>query len=343
MHEGRSHANRFRQIVTILFLWAILLTLTVAIASAKSLSFLDGQIQVYPAQREGDRILIPFSQPPPDNEEVLLLGPRSKLIPLKLLQQETILPQSMAHPRPHYVYGLTEGELLGTRAQFLVVAGKGITGLLKWNADDTMSGKLEVESSVRNQLLANLSTGPMSSMPDNANTLLSLDDIKISAGLMSSNSANQLTDHSCVKPDKGFAITSRQVLISRELKERIYYVQEAKILETVVLQSTPDKIFGGTRYSGPSMKEMVGIIKPDNSCRTLASATSDGYGLYAKGSLTPVGPISGIMELSTGEFTERWLVLKSAMREIWGYTFIELLPMPLTREPKWRFLLEDRG
>lgn len=345
MYKRMDHTVSIRQIVFILLLWAISLTLAVAIAAAESLSFLDGQIRFYPAQREGDRILIPFAQPPPNNEEVLLLGHRTKLIPLKRLQQKTTQPQSMAHSRPHYVYGLTEGDLSGARAQFLVAAGKGITRLLKWTADDAMSGKLEwmTDSDVRDRLLAKLSTGPMSSMQDNANTMLSLEDIKTSTGPLSSDSAKQLTAGSCMTPDNGFVITGRQVLMSHELKTRIFYVQQELLLQGAILQSTPDKIFGGNKYGGPSMKEIVGIIEPDNSCRTLVSVTSDGYGLYAKGSLTPVGPISGIVELSTGGPTERWLVLKSAMREVWGYTFVELLSMPLNREPKRRFLPEDRG
>ena len=91
------------------------------------------------------------------------------------------------------------------------------------------------------------------------------------------------------------------------------------------------------------MKEIVGMIGSEDSCRILAYNTSDGYGLQNSGSSEPVGPIFGIMELSTGRATERWLVLRSAMRQVWGYTFIELPSRPWNRQPKRRFLLEDRG
>ncbi|NGZ10284.1 MAG: hypothetical protein CV088_13000 [Nitrospira sp. LK70] len=343
MHGRMHHTNRLGRIVAILLLWAFSLTLAVAIAAAESLNFLDDQIRFYPAQREGDRILIPFDQPPADNEEVLLLGHHTDLIPLKRLQQEPIKPQSMTHPRPHYVYGLTAGRLLSTREQFLVAVGKEITPLLKWTADDSMSGKRQasMDREVTDQLLAKLSSGPMSSMPDNADTSLSLEDIAISTGLMSSDSAKQLAASSCVKPDKGFEITGRQILTAQDSMATVFYLQQELLLQGALLQSTPDKIFGGNNYSGPSMKEVVGIVEPGGSCRILASATSDGYGLYTNGSLMPVGPISGIIALSTGQSIEKWLVLKSSMAAVWGYTFIDL-SMPLSREPQRRFLREDK-
>jgi len=275
-----------RQVVTILLLWTISFILAVAMADAETVSFLDGQIRFYPAQQEGDRILIPFAQPPSGNEEVLLLYHQTDLFHLSRLQKEAIMPKAMAHPRPHYVYGLTEGRLSDTRAQFLVAVGKRITSLLKWNAADAMSGDL-------------------SAIP-------------------------------CMKPDKGFAITGFQVLISKELNATVYYLQE----ET--LNFTPDMI-DEVDNSGISMKEIVGMVESEDSCRVLAYNTSDGYGLQNSGSSEPVGPISGIMELFTGQSTERWLVLRSAMREAWGYTFIELPSKPLNREPKRRFLLEDKG
>ena len=138
-------------------------------------------------------------------------------------------------------------------------------------------------------------------------------------------------------PDKGFVITGLQVLISEELNAKVYYLQEE------IRQSTSDMMIDEDEHSGISMKEIVGVVESEDSCRILAYNTSDGYGLQNSGSLEPVGPIFGIMELSTGRATERWLVLRSAMRQVWGYTFIELLSRPLNREPKRRFLLEDRG
>ncbi len=339
--------DNLRQAISILLIWPISLLLTAALADAESLSFLDGQIRFYPAQREGDRILIPFVHPPADDEEVLLLGHRTDLIPLKRLQQETIKPQSVVHPRPHYVYGLAEGQLSGTRAQFLVAAGKRVTRLLKWNADDAMSGKHNwiMDPAVSGKLLARLSSGPMSSMHDNANTNLSLEDIKASTGPLSSASATQLTTNACMKPDEGFVITERQVLTSQEFKTTVFYLQQELLLQEAILQSTPDKIFGRNSYGGTSMKEVVGTVESEDSCRILASNTSDGYGIYTSRALKPVGPIAGIIELSTGRSIERWLVLKSAMEALWGYTFIDL-SMPLNRvnrEPKRRFLLEERG
>lgn len=284
--EEIAPTSSLRQVVSILLLGMISLLLAVSIVEAETLSFFDGQIRLYPAQREGDRILIPFAQPPSGNEEVLLLYHQTDLFHLSRLQKETIMPKAMAHPRPHYVYGLTEGRLSDTRAQFLVAVGKRITSLLKWNAADAMRGG-------------------QSASP-------------------------------CMKPDKGFAITGLQVLISKELNAKMYYLQEE------ILPSTPDMI-DEVDNSGISMKEMVGMVEREDSCRVLAYNTSDGYGLQNSGSSEPIGPISGIMELSTGRSTERWLVLRSAMREVWGYTFIELPSRPLNREPKRRFLVEDRG
>lgn len=283
---GIAPRSRLRQVVSILLLGMIPLFLGVRIVDAETLSFLDGRIRFYPAQQEGNRILIPFAQPPSGNEEVLLLYHQTDLFHLSRLQKEAVMPKAMAHPRPHYVYGLTEGRLSDTRAQFLVAVGMKITSLLKWNAADVMSGD-------------------QSATP-------------------------------CMKPDKGFAITGLQVLISKELNTTVYYLQE----ET--LNSTPDMI-DEIDNSGISMKEMVGMVESEGSCRVLAYNTSDGYGLQNSGSSEPVGPISGIMELSMERSTERWLVLRSAMREVWGYTFIELPSKPLNREPKRRFLLEDRG
>ncbi|MDF0673460.1 MAG: hypothetical protein P0120_03810 [Nitrospira sp.] len=276
-----------RQAVSILLLWTISLLLAVAMADAETLSFLDGQIRLYPAQQEGDRILIPFAHPPAPNEEVLLLYHRTDLYHLTRIQEETIMPKSMAHPRPHYVYGLTEGRLSDPQAQFLVAVGKGITSRFKWKASDAMS--------------------------------------------------SYQTASSCMTPDKGFVITGLQVLISEEWNAKVYYLQEE------IRKSTSDMMIDEDDHSGISMKEMVGMVESENSCHVLAYNTSDAYGLQNSGSLEPVGPIFGIMELSTGRSTERWLVLRSAMREVWGYTFIELPLRPLNREPKRRFLLEDRG
>ncbi|BFU90542.1 MAG: hypothetical protein NTAFB01_17290 [Nitrospira sp.] len=286
-YEGMDPTGSLRQVVSILLLWTISLLLAVATADAETLSFLDGQIRLYPAQREGNRIFIPFAQPPAPNEEVLLLYHRTDLFHLSLIQKETIMPKSMAHPRPHYVYGLTEGRLSDPQAQFLVAVGKGITSLLKWKASDAMSSDQSASS--------------------------------------------------CMTPEKGFVITGLQVLISEELNTKVYYLQEE------IRQSTSDMMIDEEEHSGISMKEVVGMVESEDSCRVLAYNTSDAYGLQNSGALEPVGPIFGIMELSTGRSTERWLVLRSAMREVWGYTFIELPLRPLNREPKRRFLLEDRG
>ncbi len=286
-NDGTDPTGNLRQVVSILFLWTISLLPAVPTADAETLSFLDGRIRFYPAQREGDRILIPFSQPPAHNEEVLLLHHQTDLFHLNRLQNETIMPKSMAHPLPHYVYGLTEGRLSDPQAQFLVAVGKDITSLLKWKASDSMSSHQSASS--------------------------------------------------CMTPDKGFVITGLQVLISEKLDAKVYYLQEE------IRQSTSDMMIDEDEHSGISMKEIVGMVESEDSCRILASNTSDAYGLQNSGSLEPVGPISGIMELSTGRSTERWLVLRSAMREVWGYTFVELLPRPLNREPKRRFLLEDKG
>ncbi|HJT18876.1 MAG TPA: hypothetical protein VJ746_00305 [Nitrospira sp.] len=251
------------------------------------MSFLDGQIRFYPAQRQGDRILIPFAQPPAENEEVLLLYHHTDLLRLRPLQKETVTPKEMTNPRPHYVYGLAEGRLSDTRAQFLVAVGKRITSLLRWNATDAMSVTQSASS--------------------------------------------------CMAPDNGFAITALQVLSSEELNTKVYYLQEE------ILRSTSDMMLDEDKHSGISTKEIVGMVESEDACHVLAYHTSDAYGLMNRGTSEPVGPISGIIELSSGRSTERWLVLRSARQEVWGYTFIELLPLPWSRDPKRRFLLEDKA
>lgn len=286
-YNGMDPPGSLRQAASILLLWAISLLLAVAIADAETVSFLDGRIRFYPAQVEGDRILIPSAQLPAGNEEVLLLYHKTDLLHLRLLQKETVLPKAMAHPLPHYVYGLTEGRLADPKAQFLVAVGMEISSLLQWKAADAMRSEQSAST--------------------------------------------------CMIPDKGFVITGLQVLISKELNAKVYYLQEE------IRESTSDMTLDGDENSGASMKEIVGMVESEDSCRVLAYNTSDAYGLQNSGSLEPVGPITGIMELSTGRSTERWLVLRSAMREVWGYTFVELLPRPLKRGPKRRFLLEDRG
>lgn len=274
-------------VVPLLLFLTISLLLTSAFVDAESLGFLDGQIRFYPAQRRDDRILIPFTQPPAENEQVLILYHHTDLFHLRRLQKETVTPKEMARLRPHYVYGLAEGRLSDPRAQFLVAVGKGITSLLRWKADDAMSGT-QVASE-------------------------------------------------CMAPDKGFVITGLQVLTAEELNAKFYYLQEESLPSAVAKMIDEDK------GSGTSMKEIVGMIGPEGICHVLAHNTSDAYGLQNRGTSEPVGPISGIIELSAGRSTERWLVLRSARQEVWGYTFIEILPLPWNREPNRRFLLEDRA
>jgi len=286
--DQRSDAMLLRgygYVVPLLLFLTISLLLPSASVDAEFLGFLDGRIRFYPAQRRGDRILIPFTQPPAENEEVLLLYHHTDLFPLRRLQQETVTPKEMAKPRPHYVYGLAEGRLSDPRAQFLVAVGKGITSLLRWKADDAMSG-------------------PQLASP-------------------------------CMTPDNGFVITGLQVLTAEELNAKFYYLQEES-------QPSVDKMFDKDKESGTSMKEIVGMVGPEGICHVLAYNTSDAYGLQNKGTSEPVGPISGIIDLSAGQSTERWLLLRSARQEVWGYTFIELPPLPGSREPKRRFLLEDK-
>ena len=283
MMEGRLQAAS--QVVSLLLLWTISLLLAVSFVGAESLSFLDGHIRFYPAQRKGDRILIPFTQPPVENEEVLLLYHHTDLLHLRRLQKETFTPKEMAKLRPHYVYGLREGQLSDPRAQFLVAVGKRIASLLRWKAVDAMSGTQVVSE--------------------------------------------------CMAPDQGFVITGLQVLVAEELNAKFYYLQEESLPASVDKMIDEDK--------ATSMKEIVGMVGPEGLCHVLAHHTSDAYGLNNTGTPEPVGPVSGIIELSTGRSTERWLVLRSARQEIWGYTFIELLPLPWSREPKRQFLLEDRA
>jgi hypothetical protein len=285
--DAMSATARLGHAVPLLLLLTLSLLVAVSFVGAESLSFLDGQIRFYPAQREGDRILIPFTQPPAENEEVLLLYPLTDLFHLRRLRKETITPKDMTNPRPHYVYGLAEGRLSDPRTQFLVAVGKGITSLLRWQAVEAMNGDR-------------------------------------SAG-------------TCTEPDKGFAVTALQVLASEKLKATFYYLQEER------LRSTIDTMVDEDKNSEISTKEIVGMVRPEGSCHVLAYNTSDVYGLHNTGAPEPVGPISGLIELSAGRSTERWLVLRSGRHEVWGYTFIELLPMPLNREPKRRFLLEDRA
>ena len=285
--ERTDRTGTLRQVVSIFLLWAIPLLFAVAFVDAESVGFLDGQIQFYPAQRAGDRILIPFAQPPRRDNEVLLLYRHTDLIHLRRLQKETIMPNEMAKPRPHYVYGPTDGQLVDSQAQFLVAVGKRISSLLRWKAAETMSGQQQVSP--------------------------------------------------CMAPERGFAITALQVLAAEELNAKLYYLQEES------LPSAVDKLIGEDNDSGSSMREIVGMVGPEGICHVLASNNSDAYGLHRRGTSEPVGPISGIIELSGGRSTERWLVLRSASQEVWGYTFIELLQLPWGREPKRRFLPEDRA
>ncbi|HKT36493.1 MAG TPA: hypothetical protein VJR03_16835 [Nitrospira sp.] len=286
--ERTDHTRGLRQVVSIFLLWAIPLLLAGAFVNAESVGFLDGQIQFYPAQRAGDRILIPFAQPPGRDNEVLLLYHRTDLFHLRRLQKKTIMPNEMANPRPHYVYGPTDGQLVDSQAQFLVAVGKRITPLLKWKAAETMSDQQLVSS--------------------------------------------------CMAPEQGFAITGLQVLAAEALNAKVYYLQEES------LPSTVDKFINENNDSGSSiMREIVGMVGPEGSCHVLAYHTSDPYGLHRTGTSEPIGPIFGIIEMSGRRSTERWLVLRSARQEVWGYTFIELLPLPWNREPKRRFLLEDRA
>jgi hypothetical protein len=142
---------------------------------------------------------------------------------------------------------------------------------------------------------------------------------------------------SCMAQEQGFAITQLQVLAAEALNAKLYYLQEES------LPSTVDKLIDESKDSGASMREVVGMVGPEGICHVLAYNTSDPYGLHRTGTSEPIGPILGIIELSSGRSSERWLVLRSARQEVWGYTFIELLPLPWSREPKRRFLLEDRA
>lgn len=279
--EGMDRTGSLRPAVSILLLWTISLLLAAAIVDAESLSFLDGRIRFYPTQREGERILIPFTQPPAEDEEVVLLSHHTALFRLRSLQKGTIMPREMINARPQYVYGLAEGRLSDPPAQFLIAVGKGIKSLLSWTAAGMMYGEQSADK--------------------------------------------------CMVPDKGFSTAALQVLTSEELNAKFYY-----------LQTTLDTMIDEDMSSGVSMKEIVGMVGPEGSCHVLAYNSSDRYGLSNRGTTEPVGPISGIIELPTGRSTERWLVLRSAMQEVWGYTFIELLPLPWNREPKRRFLVEGR-
>ncbi len=287
MKERAHRTGNLRQVASRVLVWATPLLFAVAFVDAESLSLLDGQIQFYPAQRAGDRILIPFAQPPGPDNEVLLLYHHTDLLRLKRLQKETVMPNEMARPRPHYVYGLAEGQFSNPRAQFLVAVGKQIASLLRWKAAETMS--------------------------------------------------DQQVASPCMAPERGFAITGLQVLAAEELNAKVYYLQEES------LSSGGDKWVGEDNGSRTTMREIVGMVGSDGICQVLASHSSDAYGLRHRGTPEPVGPISGIIELTAGRSTERWLVLRSARQEVWGYTFIELLPLPWSREPKRRFLVEDRA
>ena len=272
-----------RHVVRVLFVWMMWLPIAGSL-HAESVSFLDGKIRVYPAQREGQRILIPFTQPPEDDEEVLLLHKSTDVSPLKRLQKKTVTPTSMINPQPHYVYGLVERRLLDPEIQFLVAVGKAIKPVIDWKAAGAMKGD---------------------------------------------QSATE-----CVAADKGFAMQMHQILVYEELNVKFYYLQEE------LLQSQTDTMTEEDNNSTIWMKETVGLIGPDGGCQVLAYNRSDAYGLNRTG--TPVGPVFGIIELLSGRSKEQWLVLKSGTHAVWGYTFIQLQPMPSNREVKRAFLVEDK-
>ena len=277
-----------RLLVLVLFVWTVWLPMEGSFVRAASLSFLGGKIRIYPVQLEEQSILIPFTRPPEDDEEVLLLHNNTDISPLKRLQQETVMPKRMVnpHPHPHYRYGLAEGRLSDLEIHSLVVVGKAIKPLLKW---------------------------------------------KSAAGMKTDESTTE-----CITADKGFATEAHRVLIYEELNVKLYYLQQQ------ILPSKFDKTSEEDETFAIWMKEIVGLVGPGGDCHVLASQTSDEYGLHNKGNSEPVGPIFGIIELSSGSSVERWLILESSAYEVWGYTFIQLLPMPSNREPKSAFLLEGR-
>ena len=273
-----------RHVLSVLFVWTVWLSIAGSFVCAESVSLLDGKIRVYPAQREGQYILIPFTQPPEDDEEVLLLHNYRDVSPLKRLQKKIVKPTSMLNPQPHYVYGLVEGRLLDSEIQFLVVAGKAIKPVINWKA----AGAMKRDESA----------------PE------------------------------CMAVDQGFVIQMLQVLAYEELNVKFYYLQEE------LLQSQIDTMTEEDKKPATWMKETVGLIGPEGGCQVLAYNRSDAYGLNRTG--TPVGPVFGIIELLSGRSKEQWLVLKSGTHAAWGYTFIQLQPMPSNREVKRAFLVEDK-
>lgn len=275
-----------KRLILVLLVWTVWLPTERSFVWAASLSFLEGNIKVYPAQLEEQYILIPFTRPPEEDEEVLLLHNDTDISPLQRLQNETVMAKRMVNPHPHYVYGLAEGRLSDLEIHALVVVGKAIKPLLKWKAATGMK-------------------------PDELAT-------------------------ECIAADMGFATEVHRVLIDEELNLKFYYLQEQ------ILSSHFDKLPEKDKTSAVWMKEIVGWVGPKGDCHVLAYETSDAYGLHNKGIPEPVGPIFGIIGLSSGSSTEWWLVLESAAYEVWGYTFIQLLPMPSNREPKRGFLVEGR-
>jgi hypothetical protein len=272
-----------RHVIRLLLVWTVCLPTAGSFVSAESLSFLESKIRIYPAQREGQYILIPFAQPPEDDEEVLLLHSFTEASRLKRVQKKTITPKSMVNPHPHYVYGLADGHLSDPGLQFLVAVGKSIQPLIKWKAAGVMKGEVATE---------------------------------------------------CIAANKEFATDMVQVLTDEELNVKFYYLQEE------LLQSRFDSMTEEEKNSAIWMKETVGLVDPQGDCHVLAYNMSDAYGMKRTG--IPVGPVFGIIQLARGSSTEQWLVLKSATSAMWGYTFIQLQPMASNRDPKTRFLVEDR-
>src|SRR5262245_5913762 len=231
----------------VLVIWTVSLPVD-AFVCAESLSFLEGKIRVYAAQREDQYILIPFTRPPEQDVEILLLHNHTDISYLKRLKNETVLPKSMVNPHPHYVYGLAEGSLSGLTIQFLVAEGRAIKPLIKWKAAAVMAGD---------------------EMPTE-----------------------------CMRADKGFTTEVLRVLPYEELNVKFYYLQE-ELIQSFNMMEEEDK------NSAIWMKEIVGLVGPQGDCHVLAYKTSDAYGLHNTGTPEPVGPILGIMELSSESSTER--------------------------------------
>lgn len=125
----------------IIFCAALINILAAETVQAFSVSKISTQydLKFYPATREGNRLLVPFSKLPEKDIEVVVLHGSEDIFKLKAGDSKPVTPKDLANPIPHYAYTLAEGKWDDNRTSYIVAAGKNIKRYLKWNSRATMN------------------------------------------------------------------------------------------------------------------------------------------------------------------------------------------------------------